>query len=333
MSSNATSIRSGVILNGRYRICREIGEGGFGRIFKAVDISQGGKAVAVKTNLRGTGKKLAGFSQLESVDDDSTQLGRKKKLEVTEVEPVCEFIREYWALKHLENYPGFPKVYAQGVYKGQSYMVMELLGRSLGEIFRKGKCNMSLTNLLLVLDQCLERIRDMHGMGMVHGDIKPDNMMMGRGEGGEGTLYFIDFGLVSSFWDFEKGKHLEFRDHVWQAGTLHFMSVQVHERIQKTRRDDLETLVYVLAYFLRHKKLPWRNFMEGVGGLQIGQMKKDTREDFLFHGYPKEFAAFFNEVRCLGYEDEPEYEGYRRAFRRLGNLIGIKYETDKPCFK
>lgn len=317
-----TGIRRGVILSGRYRIHGAIGEGGFGKIFKAVDICNHGKMVAVKTS---TGKS-AGADQLENVD--STQ-GQKKKAAEPE-EAVCNFINEFWALKHLEKYPGFPKVYAHGIYQGQSYIVMELLGRSLGEIFKGSSYNMSLTKLLLILDQCLTRIKHIHEMGMVHGDIKPDNMMMGIGEN-SGTLYFIDFGLASTFWDYEAGKHLEFRDHIFQGGTVHFMSVEIHACIQKSRRDDLQTLAYVLAYFLRHKKLPWRNYVDAPGDL-IAQMKKETKEEVLFYGYPKEFAIFFNEVRNLKYSEAPEYEGYRRMFRRLGVLLGINYETDAPKF-
>lgn len=317
----STGIRIGVILSGRYRVCNKIGEGGFGTIFKAVDISNHGKEVAVKISTK------QGAHQLEKVDSTKP----KMKEVVKPSEPVCDFIYEYYALKHLENYPGFPRVYAQGIYRGQSYMVMELLGRSLGKIFKEGNSNMSLTNLLLLLDQCLTRIKHIHEMGMVHGDIKPDNMMMGIGENA-GTLYFIDFGLVSCFWDDEAGKHLELRERVHQGGTVHFMSVEVHALRQKGRRDDLETLAYVLAYFLKHKKLPWREYVDYAGSA-VAEKKRETKEEVLFYGYPKEFAVFFNEVRNLKFEDHPEYEGYKRMFRRLGTLLGINYETDLPRFR
>lgn len=66
------------------------------------------------------------------------------------------------------------------------------------------------------------------------------------------------------------------------------------------------------------------------GGFDCTNEKRDKRSSFF--GYPKEFAIFFNEVRNLKYSEAPEYEGYRRMFRRLGVILNINYETDVPKF-
>jgi serine/threonine protein kinase len=80
--------------------------------------------------------------------------------------------------------------------------------------------------------------------------------------------------------------------------------------IEQSRRDDMESLGYVLMYFLRGK-LPWegikspnkrRNFES------ILKLKQSETPELLCQGYHPEFREYFNHCLSLGFEDEPDYK-------------------------
>ena len=76
---------------------------------------------------------------------------------------------------------------------------MELLGRSLEDLFQLRNRQFSLKTVCILALQMLDRIEYIHSKKIIHRDIKPDNFCIGR-ENNAHILYILDFGLSKKYW-------------------------------------------------------------------------------------------------------------------------------------
>ena len=112
------------------------------------------------------------------------------------------------------------------------------------------------------------------------------------------------------------------------VGTAHYVSVNTHLGDQQSRRDDLESIAYVLIRFLKGS-LPWQSIkVKSVEerNEKITQMKIQTSADILCSGLPREFRQFFEYVRRLRYDEQPKYHWIRQLFTQL--FIRHNYVND-----
>jgi serine/threonine protein kinase len=102
----------------------------------------------------------------------------------------------------------------------------------------------------------LKRIKYIHEKNHIHRDIKPDNFMMGCNKH-EDMLYIIDFGLAKKYRSSTGKGHVQFRTNKPITGTARYCSINTHKGYEQSRRDDLESIGYVLIYFYKGS-LPWQ---------------------------------------------------------------------------
>lgn len=188
---------------------------------------------------------------------------------------------------------------------------------------------------------------DAYLLGFIHRDIKPDNFLMGIGKRGN-QVNMIDFGLAKRYRDPKSNVHIPYRENKNLTGTPRYASVNTHLGIGKrllivspkpdidaflpcaeqSRRDDLESLGYILVYFCRGQ-LPWQGIRARTKKEKydkIMEKKMTTPADALCRGLHQEFAIYLNYVRSLRFDDKPDYSYLRKLFRDLFVREGFQYD-------
>ena len=173
----------------------------------------------------------------------------------------------------------------------------------------------------------LARIDSVHKKNFIHRDMKPENYLMGLGRDSH-TLYIIDFGLSKKFKDAKTHQHIPYRENKNLTGTARYASVNAHLGIEQSSRDDLESIGYILVYFLAGG-LPWQQLQANNRTerySKICEMKLRMPIEFLCFGLPSEFASFLNYCRSLRFEDRPDYSHLRKMFKELLVKNGEEYD-------
>lgn len=187
---------------------------------------------------------------------------------------------------------GIPKVLWYGSDKVNYYMVMELLGSSLKEV------NNSTIQLIGI--QIINRLEFIHSKQLIHRDVKPDNFLFGISKN-EDILYIIDFGFCKTYINNGIHIHNKKRDHI--IGTPNFISIRVSEGEEPSRRDDLESVVYILYYL-------WN-----------GHISFNDKQLFLNkeHNIPSYMIQFFDYCRNLSFEETPDYSYLYNLLKKEDN--------------
>ncbi|KAI3801086.1 hypothetical protein L1987_29187 [Smallanthus sonchifolius] len=282
------------VVGGKFKLGRKIGSGSFGELFLGVNI-QTGEEVAVK---------------LEPTKTKHPQLHYESKVYML-----------------FEGGMGVPTLKWFGVEGEYNVMVIDLLGPSLEDLFNYCNRKFSLKTVLMIADQLINRVEYMHARSFLHRDLKPDNFLMGLGRKAN-QVYIIDFGLAKKYRDLQTHRHIPYRENKNLTGTARYASVNTHLGVEQSRRDDLESLGYVLMYFLRGS-LPWQGLRAGTKKQKydrISEKKMSTPVEVLCKSYPPEFMSYFHYCRSLKFEDKPDYSFLKRLFRDLFIREGYQFD-------
>lgn len=278
----------------KYRIGRKIGSGSFGDIYLGTNIISG-EEIAIK---------------LESVKAKHPQLEYEARV-----------------YKSLAGGVGIPFVRWFGTECDYNAMVLDLLGPSLEDLFNFCNRKFSLKTVLLLADQLISRIEYIHAKSFIHRDIKPDNFLMGIGKRGN-QVNVIDFGLAKKYRDPKTHFHIPYRENKNLTGTARYASINTHLGVEQSRRDDMESLGYVMLYFCRGS-LPWQGLKAATKKQKydrIMEKKMTTPTEVLCRGFPNEFAIYLNYTRSLRFDDKPDYSYLRKIFRDLFVRESFQYD-------
>ena len=278
-----------IVVAGRFRLIKKLGKGSFGVAYQSLDILTN-KTIAIK---------------LERKREDQ----RQRNVSVN--------TREIIILEKLENCLRVPKLIWHGQYKQYRVMALELQGMNLCDLYEGCGRQFTLKTVIYILIECILCMQDIHSKGIVHRDIKPQNFIISRNPNSN-KIFVIDFGL-SSWYINSLGEHISYNDECSPVGTARYASLNNHRGIHQTRRDDLESIGYMICFFLK-KELPWQGLRE-PGRVKkwkkIQQKKASTSNHSLTAGLPMEFCYYLDNVKKLKYNEKPQYSKLIRVFKKL----------------
>ena len=220
------------------------------------------------------------------------------------VEPIANNLKllknESVVYQYLVGTPGVPNVKWFGKDTVNYYMVLNLLGDSLQTLLNFKK-SFSLKLVLQIGLQIIFILKSIHDKELVHRDIKPDNFLLGNNERNKKQIYIIDFGFCKSVTNTKKTTGL--------IGSLTYASLNAHNHIELSYRDDLESLGYMLIYF-------YQGFLEWQKIEDVQDIIKAKQQIVNNEKIPTVLRDFIKEVTKLGFKEIPDYNSLISLLKR-----------------
>ena len=213
----------------KFEIIELIGKGGFSRVYKAIqrDLQ---RTVALKT-----------LNLFESSDTPP--------LEESEDVTLTRFLREAQMLSRL-NCQYTVTVYEFGVFEESAYISMEYVDGDNLAVILDQEGAFSTSRVTRILEQMLHCLREAHDMGLVHRDIKPQNIMLCQGVDGE-EVRLLDFGIVKIVSAVQEDREVEELTNMnVLLGTPRYMAPEYIAGDEHTECSDIYSLGIVLYRLL-----------------------------------------------------------------------------------
>ena len=265
-----------MIIANKYKIIDRLGSGSFSQLYKGENIRTK-ELVAIK---------------VEPLKNETKMLKHESKI-----------------YQYLGNTIHIPQLKWFGTDDTNYYMVLSLLGNSLAYI----KPNtLSLMTTLSIAINMIKILKGLHEQGLIHRDIKPDNFLFGL-EDKCSQLYLIDFGFSKKYMKSDGITHIDVTTNKTLIGTPNFVSINMHKGIEPSRRDDLESVGYVMIYlFCGNIDNIWNNTYD------IKSYKESIERNDRIPNVIKQYLSY---CRNVGFEQTPDYE----------YLIGLLKDIHSAC--
>lgn len=283
-------LASGDLVNGQFELVKEIGFGSYGHVYEARQPAGAPEPnVAIKLH------------------SDEILLNREIK--------IYKYMWKYKTEGHRSELR-VPKLLWEGRHKQQRALVMSRLGPSLDKLYDRTSSPWRMPTVCRVAADCLTLLREIHRLGIVHRDIKPDNFAIGHSPETASRIFIFDFGLSSQYIS-ASGKHLSERAGLSLIGTMRYASIHTHDGCLQSRRDDLCSLLYMLLYFATGS-LPWKHITEKKvrDRATRNAMIKEAKQKLTAADVPAELTGLMDTVTGLKYEECIDYDRWIAIFNK-----------------
>ena len=282
------------LINERYTLDKKIGSGSFGDVYIGYDkVSKNIVAIKIETSKAN----------------------------------ILKHENEVYKDIKAKNPVNLPEIYWYGqIENGVKVLVMQFLGNSL-EYYLTRKCKgvFSLKTTIMIGSQIIKILHDLHDANYIHRDIKPDNFLTGLKA--DKSIYLIDLGLAKRYKSPEN-VHLNQMEGKSIIGTARYSSINSHTGIELSRRDDLESLGYMLIYFMKGT-LPWQGLNAATKAEKyklIGDAKQTVPMEELCQGLHPLFSEYLINVKALKFKERPNYTFLYNLFSTA--FINMKFSWD-----
>jgi serine/threonine protein kinase len=284
-----------IILGDNYKLIKKIGSGSFGEVYLTEDKAGNQYAAKIESN------------------------AEKQRLKA-----------EYNIYKKVLNNKtilGIPRVYNYIETTNYNILIMELLGKSLENIYDDNNRQINNSTIFKLALDMLRVIERFHSKGFIHRDIKPNNFLFNKNKP-YCTLYLMDFGLSKNY--INNGSHIDIKFDRSLIGTARYASLNIHWGIEPSRRDDIESIGYVLIY-LAKGRLPWQGLKADKKKTQIekiGEKKLVVTTEKLCEGLPSCFSVYLDYCKKLKFEEKPDYEYLKNLFIMEADKLKVDIKYD-----
>ncbi|KAI6016812.1 kinase-like domain-containing protein, partial [Pisolithus microcarpus] len=207
---------------------------------------------------------------------------------------------EYHLQKALAGGLGIPRVWWSGVDDSAEVLIIDRLGPSLEDcLSQQSSCMFSIGAVSI-----LEHI---HSNNFIHHHIKPSHLLCGYGAK-QDSLYLVNFALACAYRHPGTHHHIPNKKQLTFSGTPAFASIRALRGREQSRRDDLESLAYVLMYLLCGS-VPWQD--DGLTIEEIIQAKERAPSSLLQGGVPAALVTFLEYTHTLAFDHRPDYDYIR----------------------
>jgi serine/threonine protein kinase len=291
-------IKIGTIIGRMYKIINKIGKGSYGEVFVGKHLRKN-ELVAIKT----------------------------ERIDMFEKQPFSMLKNEAKMYKYIPNGPGLAQLKWFGRTNTHLCMVTSLLGQSI-ESYKQCRFSNGMPQELVcnIGRRLMTVIQHIHSAFLIHGDIKPDNILFGNTlhtnhsqvlhyltdenvveeiePARKCLLYIIDFGLSRSYMT-DMHTHVLPGTTFKLIGTPTYASINAHNCQKLSRRDDMESIGYVLLH-LSTNSLPWSNSKTHSDMLEQKIQFRKTIEAVSLKNQST-LVAYFKMVFMLKYDTTPNY--------------------------
>jgi casein kinase 1 len=261
-----------------YTIYGVLGKGNFGKVYKAIQ-NQTNIHVAIK------------------MDRSATLIEREHIL--------YRHLWEQIVTKQIFDL-FIPRVYYYIIEHTRYILVLERLGTSLDKLYDRYNGLWTNATLYWIVVKVLTLLKGIHQAGIIHRDVKPDNFAIGYTN--QNDLYIFDFGLSGKYHT-DEGSHHPFSNGYSIIGTTRYASIHNHLGFKQSRRDDLESMWYMM-YYLWYGELPWIHLSDSQKVLRI-----KNQYNWKTSKIAEDMKQFLFYIKNLKYDDDPDYDYWIRQFQ------------------
>ena len=212
---------------------------------------------------------------------------------------------------------GIPKLITSGKTKKYIVLIEEKLGLSLHKLFIDNKRKFSLNEICCIGIQCFERLKGIHSKNYIYRNIKPENFKIGLND--PNVIYLQNFYLCEKYKSDTTNKHAKLTLSNKIVGTQRYGSIDALKGLRQGRKDDLESLCYMLIYFFLGK-LPWQDIKAETEAEKYKKLlneKKKFNIDNYDYILPKDFRTMFKLIKNLKFDETPKYSLYIRLLQNI----------------
>lgn len=222
---------------------------------------------------------------------------------------------------------GFSRLYEFGIEKGYNYSVFGINGPNLLQLLKLCGGKFGKRTLALVALQIVDRIQVLHEKKYLYLNFHPENFVVGLGS--ESFLIkMVGFSKCEIFKSKNKNTHIPYQSKAHDLDP-HFCSVNTQLNIQPSRRDDIESMIYLIVYMFKGK-LPWSK-VDSLNKKELSnailEIKRKISAESLLKGLPLEYVDIMYYAKTLNFYEQPDYDLIRKKL--WAALMETDYEELK----